>query len=147
MRRSLYYGVPGKKWLAPGVPTSVRRQYAPTLPKSSKYQMPTNSWKLLLKNIQAPKTMTEEFRCLVKEHLRKAIALDGGDLPMTTRRAITVVSEIIRENQENGELEGILNRNRVAALNRLLYIAKARSDSEEPTAKSLSGPARPKRHT
>lgn len=66
---------------------------------------------------------------------------------VTNQQATRVVQEIIRENQENGELEGILNRNRVAALNRLLYIAKARSDSEELTAKSLSRPGRPKRHT
>ncbi len=52
---------------------------------------------------------------------------------MTTKRAIAVVSEIIRENRENGELEGVLNRNRVAALNHLLHIATARSDSEEPS--------------
>jgi hypothetical protein len=51
---------------------------------------------------------------------------------MTTQQAIEVVGEIIRENRENGELEGILNRNRIAALNRLLRIAKANSKSQEP---------------
>jgi len=86
-------------------------------------------------NFQVLETMTEEFRCLVQEHPMKTIAIDGGHLSMTTRRAIAVVSEIIRENQENGELEGVLNRNRVAALNRLLQIAKARSDSEELSRK------------
>jgi len=44
---------------------------------------------------------------------------------MTTQQAIDVVSEIIRENRENGELEGILNRYRIAALNRLVRIANA----------------------
>jgi hypothetical protein len=82
-------------------------------------------------NFQVMQKMTEEFRRLVQEHPRKT----GGHPPMTTRRAITVVSEIIRENRENGELEGILNRNRVAALNRLLDIAEACSDSEEPSRK------------
>jgi len=42
---------------------------------------------------------------------------------MTTQQAIDAVSEIIRENGENGELEGILNRYRIAALNRLVRIA------------------------
>lgn len=40
---------------------------------------------------------------------------------MTNRQAIRVVEEIVRENRENGELEGILNRHRIAALNRLIY--------------------------
>ena len=44
---------------------------------------------------------------------------------MTTQQAIDVVSEITRENGENGELEGILNRYRIAALNRLVRIANA----------------------
>jgi hypothetical protein len=39
---------------------------------------------------------------------------------MTNQQAIEVVQEIVRENRENGELEGILNRRRVAALNRLI---------------------------
>jgi DNA modification methylase len=52
-------------------------------------------------------------------------------IPMTTQQAIKVVEEIILENRENGELEGILNRNRIAALNRLLRTAKASSESQE----------------
>lgn len=55
----------------------------------------------------------------------------GRHIGMTTQQAITVVGEIIRENRENGELEGILNRNRIAALNYLLRIAKASSTSLE----------------
>ena len=39
---------------------------------------------------------------------------------MTNQQAIRVVQEIVRENHENGELEGMLNRYRVAALNRLI---------------------------
>jgi hypothetical protein len=39
---------------------------------------------------------------------------------VTNQQAIRVVQEIVRENRENGELEGILNRYRVAALNRLI---------------------------
>jgi hypothetical protein len=39
---------------------------------------------------------------------------------MTTSQAIKVATEIIRENRENGELEGTLNRHRVAALNLLV---------------------------
>jgi hypothetical protein len=39
---------------------------------------------------------------------------------MTTKQAIKVVSQIILDNRENGELEGILNRHRIAALNRLV---------------------------
>jgi len=46
---------------------------------------------------------------------------------MTTRQAIDAVSEIIRENRENGELEGILNRYRIAALNRLVRLANLKS--------------------
>jgi hypothetical protein len=44
---------------------------------------------------------------------------------MTTQRAISVVTEIIRENRENGELEGTLNRHRIAALNHLVRLAAA----------------------
>jgi len=51
---------------------------------------------------------------------------------MTTQQAIEVVVEIIRDNRENGELEGILNRNRIAALNHLLRVARAISESREP---------------
>ena len=39
---------------------------------------------------------------------------------MTNQQAIRVVEEIVRENRENGELEGMLNQYRVAALNRLV---------------------------
>lgn len=84
-------------------------------------------------NFQVLDRMTEDFRRLVQEHPKKTVALNGGHPPMTTQRAIAVVSEIVRENRENGELEGVLNRNRVAALNRLLHIAKAFSDSEQPS--------------
>jgi len=34
---------------------------------------------------------------------------------MTTRHAINVVQEIVHANRENEELEGILNRHRIAA--------------------------------
>jgi hypothetical protein len=43
---------------------------------------------------------------------------------MTDQQAVQVVQKIVLENQENGELEGILNRHRVAALNHLLRIVK-----------------------
>src|SRR6267154_3524076 len=43
---------------------------------------------------------------------------------MTTKHAIKVVRQIILDNRENGELEGILNRNRIAALNRLVRIGE-----------------------
>lgn len=46
---------------------------------------------------------------------------------MTTQHAIAVVTEIIRENRENGELEGILNRHRIAALNLLVRLAEAKT--------------------
>ncbi len=52
---------------------------------------------------------------------------------MTTQRAISVVTEIIRENRENGELEGILNRHRIEALNHLVRFAKAaKIEAEKP---------------
>jgi hypothetical protein len=52
---------------------------------------------------------------------------------MTTQRAIRVVTEIIRENRENGELEGTLNRDRIAALNHLVRFAKAaKIEAEKP---------------
>jgi hypothetical protein len=41
---------------------------------------------------------------------------------MTTKIAVRVVEEIVRENRENGELEGILNRHRIAAINHLLAL-------------------------
>jgi hypothetical protein len=43
---------------------------------------------------------------------------------MTTRHAINVIQEIVYANRENEELEGILNRHRIAALNHLLRIAR-----------------------
>lgn len=51
---------------------------------------------------------------------------------MKTQQAITVVTEIIRENRENGELEGVLNRHRIAALNHLVRLAEtAKIKAEE----------------
>jgi hypothetical protein len=44
---------------------------------------------------------------------------------MTTQRAISIVTEIIRENRENGELEGVLNRHRIATLNHLVHLVEA----------------------
>jgi hypothetical protein len=66
---------------------------------------------------------------------------------MTTEHALRAVKDIIRENQENGELEGILNRYRIAALNRLVRLAEAASiDAErrtgresQPTARARTG--------
>lgn len=43
---------------------------------------------------------------------------------MTNEMAIQVVEEIVCENRENGELEGILNRYRITALKRLLSLAQ-----------------------
>lgn len=55
---------------------------------------------------------------------------------MTTQQAIDAISEIIRENRENGELEGVLNRYRVAALNRLVRLAEvAKTESGTPSLK------------
>jgi hypothetical protein len=42
---------------------------------------------------------------------------------MTNQQAVRAVEEIVRENRESGELEGILNSYRIAALNRLVHIA------------------------
>jgi hypothetical protein len=39
---------------------------------------------------------------------------------MTTKQALRIVRQIVLDNRENGELEGILNRHRIAALNRLV---------------------------
>jgi hypothetical protein len=51
---------------------------------------------------------------------------------MTTQQAISIANEIIRENRENGELEGTLNRHRVAALNHLVRRAEgAKIEAEE----------------
>jgi hypothetical protein len=49
---------------------------------------------------------------------------------MTTARAIRVVRQIILDNQENGELEGILNRHRISALNQLVRIAERKLKNE-----------------
>jgi hypothetical protein len=76
-------------------------------------------------NFQVLERMTEEFRRLVQEHPKKTAASGGGHQPMTTQQAIDVVTEIIRENSENGELEGVLNRHRIAALNLLVRFARA----------------------
>ncbi len=76
-------------------------------------------------NFQVLKRMTEEFRRLACEHPRRTVASGGGHLRMTTQQAIAVVTEIIRENRENGELEGTLNRHRIAALNLLVSAAQA----------------------
>jgi DNA modification methylase len=54
----------------------------------------------------------------------KTSSAQRGQLAMTNREALNAVLEIIRENRENGELEGILNRRRIAALNRLILIAR-----------------------
>lgn len=43
---------------------------------------------------------------------------------MRSETAFRIVKEILAENRENGELEGILNRSRVAALNRILLLAE-----------------------
>jgi len=52
---------------------------------------------------------------------------------MTTKTAIRVVREIINENRENGELEGILNRGRIAALERLVFLAQRRLEPKRRT--------------
>jgi hypothetical protein len=60
---------------------------------------------------------------------------------MTNQQAIRVVQEILRENRENGELEGILNRYRVAALKRLIRIkSPCILVGPKPTASSSSKP-------
>jgi hypothetical protein len=43
---------------------------------------------------------------------------------MKNETALRFVEEILAENRENGELEGILNRSRVAALRRVLLLAE-----------------------
>jgi len=43
---------------------------------------------------------------------------------MKSQTAFQIVKEILIENRENGELEGTLNRSRVAALNRILLLAE-----------------------
>ena len=43
---------------------------------------------------------------------------------MRSGTAFRIVKEILVENRENGELEGVLNRSRIAALNRILLLAE-----------------------
>ncbi len=43
---------------------------------------------------------------------------------MKDETAFHIAREILLENHENGELEGTLNRSRVAALNRVLLLAE-----------------------
>ena len=43
---------------------------------------------------------------------------------MTTQTAVRIVIDIVEQNRENGELEGVLDRSRVAALNFLLALAE-----------------------
>ncbi len=107
-------------------------------------------------NLDVLQKMTEEFRRRVQECPKKTAAdatllkrplptakYDGdtrasgtaGDeqKSMTTQRAIDVVTEIIQENRENGELEGVLNRHRIAALNHLVRLAEAaKMKAEKP---------------
>jgi hypothetical protein len=61
---------------------------------------------------------------------------------MTSRTAVRIVQNIILENCENGELEGIFNRGRIAALNRVLRLAQSKSRRLSPTRrrKDLSRP-------
>jgi hypothetical protein len=56
-----------------------------------------------------------------------------GDTSVTTKQATKIVRVIIFENQENGELEGILNRNRIAALNHLLRVAELKIGNRRKT--------------
>jgi len=59
-----------------------------------------------------------------------------GGCFVTTQQAIDTANEIIRENRENGELEGVLNRYRVAALNRVIRLAEvATIESGTPSLK------------
>ena len=107
-------------------------------------------------NLDVLEKMTDEFRRRVQECPKKTAAdayllkrtlptakSDGdtrasgttGDthISMTTQRAVDVVTEIIRENRENGELEGVLNRYRIAALNHLVRLTEAtKSEAEKP---------------
>ena len=57
---------------------------------------------------------------------------------MTIPQAIEVATEIIRENRNNGELEGTLNRHRIAALNLLVRVARAATASTEVQASTES---------
>jgi len=74
---------------------------------------------------------------------RKRKELDA----VTNQQAIRVVQEIVRENRENGELEGMLNRYRIAALNHLVRTMtpgvlvgpeRTPSSSSNPKPKSTS---------
>jgi hypothetical protein len=56
-----------------------------------------------------------------------------GDTSVTTKQATKTVRVVIFENRENGELEGILNRNRIAALNRLLRLAELKIGNRRKT--------------
>jgi hypothetical protein len=82
-------------------------------------------------NFQVLEKMTEEFRRLVQLRPNKSGPSKGGRKAMTTRQAIAVVTEIIRENRGNGELEGVLNRHRIAALNHLVRVAQGATASTE----------------
>jgi hypothetical protein len=66
---------------------------------------------------------------------------DGRHSRMTTRHAIKVVQEIVHANRENEELEGILNRHRIAALNHLLSIAKTNKEGPQAGILLLNPPA------
>ena len=43
---------------------------------------------------------------------------------MKSETAFRIVKEILIENRENGELEGVLNRSRIAAVNRIVLLAE-----------------------
>lgn len=72
-------------------------------------------------NMDVLKKMTDEFLRIVQNRQK---VIDDRHTSMTTQRAINVVSEVIRENRENGELEGVLSRQRIAALNHLVRLAE-----------------------
>ena len=50
---------------------------------------------------------------------------------MTTKQAIRVVTQTILDNQENGELEAILNRHRIATLKRMVRIAELKTKRQK----------------
>ena len=60
---------------------------------------------------------------------------------MTTRHAINVVQEIVHANRESEELDGILNRHRIAALNHLLHIAKTNKERLQAGISPFNPPA------
>jgi hypothetical protein len=62
----------------------------------------------------------------------------GNSKIMTIPQAIEVATEIIRENRNNGELEGTLNRHRIAALNLLVRVARVATTSREVQASAES---------